>query len=470
MIDKVNQMRSFLNPFVSQKRGLGRSVLITLLFGAAAATVQAGIPIQHWTQANGVEVFLVESPAIPMVDVLIEFDGGSRRDPKGQAGLAAATANLVGIGVKASAAGPALDENQLGEAWADLGAGFGASASGDRLSYSLRTLTDPAQLKPALALAARILTEPSLPAPLWQREQERWQAALKESETQPGTVAAKAFGRAVYGDHPYGQKATAASLGAIQISDMQAYLKRTLNPCHATATVVGALSRAQAEAAVNQLTRGLSPGVNAQAGKDCASNALPAISGVAPLQAAQTLRIPFDSAQAHVIMGQPGIKRSDPDYFPLLVGNYILGGGGFVSRLTQAVREERGLSYSVSSGFSPGLHEGAFSIGLQTRPDQADQALKVAREVLDTFLQEGPTEAELQAAKENLIGGFPLRIDSNRKLLDNVANMARHRLPLNYLDTWTQQIQHLTVADVRAAMVRHLQPNRMVTVLVGAQP
>ena len=191
---------------------------------------------------------------------------------------------------------------------------------------------------------------------------------------------------------------------------------------------------------------------------------------VAPLKAAQTLRIPFDSAQAHVLLGQPGIRRSDPDYFPLLVGNYILGGGGFVSRLTQAVREDRGLSYSVYSGFAPGLHEGAFTLGLQTRPDQADQALGVAREVLRQYLAEGPTEAELQAAKDNLVGGFPLRIDNNRKLLENVANMARHHLPLDYLDTWTEHIQRVTVAEVRAAMARHLQPERMVTVLVGAQP
>ncbi|HEX5697729.1 MAG TPA: insulinase family protein, partial [Rhodoferax sp.] len=151
----------------------------------------------------------------------------------------------------------------------------------------------------------------------------------------------------------------------------------------------------------------------------------------------------------------------------LLVGNYILGGGGFVSRLTNEVREKRGLSYSVQSYFSPGLHAGAFTIGLQTRPDQADQALQVSREVLTRFVADGPTEAELQAAKDNLIGGFALRLDSNRKLLDNVANIAWNQLPLDYLDRWTQHVQSITVADIKAAFQRKLQPERMVTVVLG---
>jgi zinc protease len=189
-----------------------------------------------------------------------------------------------------------------------------------------------------------------------------------------------------------------------------------------------------------------------------------------PLSAAAEQRIPFKSAQAHVFIGQPGYKRSDPDFFTLTVGNYILGGGGFVSRLTDEVREKRGLSYSVYSYFSPGLHAGAFTLGLQTRPDQADQAIKVSREVVARFIKDGPTAAELKAAKDNLIGGFALRIDSNRKLIDNVANIAWNGLPLNYLDTWTSQVARVTLADIKAAFARKLQADRMVTVVVGASP
>ena len=192
---------------------------------------------------------------------------------------------------------------------------------------------------------------------------------------------------------------------------------RLILPCRARVSIVGALNRQQADALVSRLLGRL------PAGDAAACAPLPAVGEVAPLQAPAERRIPFDSAQAHVLIGQPGYKRDDPDYFALLVGNYTLGGGGFVSRLTQEVREKRGLSYSVYSYFSPGLHAGAFTIGLQTRPDQAAQALKVSRDVLAAYVAEGPTPEELKAAKDNLIGGFALRLDSNRKLLDNVANI-----------------------------------------------
>jgi zinc protease len=162
------------------------------------------------------------------------------------------------------------------------------------------------------------------------------------------------------------------------------------------------------------------------------------------------------------------VTRADPDYFALTVGNYVLGGGGFVSRLTTEVREKRGLTYSVYSYFAPGIHAGAFTVGLQTRSDQAAAALQVARDVVARFVAEGPTETELRAAKDNLVGGFALRIDTNRKLLDNVANIAAHRLPLDYLDSWTQQVEQVTVAQVRAAFERKLQPATMATVVLGA--
>jgi zinc protease len=228
-------------------------------------------------------------------------------------------------------------------------------------------------------------------------------------------------------------------------------------------SIVGNVDRAQADALVTALLAQLPQGAGA-----CPP--LPAVAEVPPLTAARVEAIPFSSAQAHVLVGQPGYKRSDPDFFPLLVGNYVLGGSGLVSRLSTEVREKRGLSYSTYSYFSPGLHAGAFTLGLQTRPDQAAQAIQVARDVVARYVAEGPTPQELQAAKDNLIGGFPLRIDTNRKLLDNVASIAWNNLPLDYLDTWTSRVQQVTAQQVREAMARKLQPDRMVTVTVGAAP
>jgi zinc protease len=220
-------------------------------------------------------------------------------------------------------------------------------------------------------------------------------------------------------------------------------------------SIVGDVSRPEAEAIATRLT-----------------GALPA--GDAPVQTVnttlperQTIRVPNPSAQAHVAIGQPGIRRGDPDFFPLVVGNYILGGGGFVSRLTREVREKRGYAYSVYSYFAPQRDVGPFQIGLQTKGSQADDALRVVASTLDEFLAKGPTEAELQAAKDNLINGFALRLDSNRKMLEQVAVIGSYGLSLDYLDTYRDKVKAVTVQQIRDAFKRHVSPDHLVTVVVG---
>ncbi|CAN7539698.1 insulinase family protein [Acidovorax sp. LjRoot129] len=447
---------------ITIKNIAARALLISAGAVFYSNSAWALLPIQHWTEPSGAKVYLVESPVIPMVDVQIDFDAGSRRDPAGQAGLASAVAAMASKGVKAAGSEPALDENGLGEAWADLGASFEAGAENDALHYSLRSLTDPPLLDRAARLAARQIGEPSWPADVWPRDRARWVASLKEANTRPATVAGYAFASAVYGSHPYGVRTTEDTLTRINVADMQAFHTQHIGACRAKVSIVGAVSRAQAQTLVATLLSRL------PAASGCAP--LPPVGEINALTAPAEQNIPFASAQAHVLIGQPGFQRKDPDFVALLVGNHILGGGGFVSRLTNEVREKRGLSYSVYSYFASGLHAGAFTVGLQTRPDQAAQAVKVSRDVIARFVADGPTEDELRAAKDNLIGGFALRIDSNKKLLGNVANIAWNDLPLDYLDKWTEKVEALTVADVRAAMARKLQPERMVTVVVGAKP
>ena len=457
-----------LNPFAI------KNISIQAAFAGAAGLFcqysAAAIPIQHWTQPSGARIYLVESPAIPMLDVQIDFDAGSRRDPADKAGLAGVTASLLEKGVAARAASsggasePALDENALGEAWADLGASFDSSAGTDRMSFSLRTLTDPPLLEKAVLLAARQIGEPSFPDNIWQRMRQKIIAGLKESYTRPGSVAGRAYSKAVYGSHPYGYETTETTVGRISVADMRAFYAAGVVACRARISLVGAVTRAQADAIAQRLLSRLPQA-------SCAGLApAPAVPEVAALTQAEQKVIAFDSAQAQVLFGQPGYKRNDPAFFPMLVGNYILGGGGFTSRLTTEVREKRGLTYGAYSGFSPGLHAGAFTVSLQTRPDQAGQALDVARKVVRDFVEAGPTGQELQAAKDNLIGGFALLIDSNRKLLGNIANIAWNDLPLNYLDTWTQQVEKVTVADIRTAFAARLQPEKMVTVILGGTP
>lgn len=437
-----------------------RQTLAALGLALGLGAASAAIPIEHWVHPSGTRVYLVNSPSIPMVDVQMDFDGGSRREPADRAGLANATAGLLAGGVSAYEGQPARDENALAAAWVDLGAQFDASAGSDRFSVQLRSLTDPAILPRAVALAAQQLARPAWPEAVWRRDRERSVAALREALNRPSTVASQAFGRAVYGDHPYGRFATPETLAAIAVDDMRGFYRRHVTACRAQVVMVGAVDRAGAERIVDALVRAIAP-------NGCAE--LPPVADVKPLAASTEQRLPMAAAQAQVLMGQPGIKRDDPDFFPLLVGNHILGGSGFTSRLTQEVREKRGLTYGVYSYFSPGRHAGAFQIGLSTRPDQADEAVRVVRETLARYVSDGPSEAELQAAKDYLVNGFALRFDSNRKLLDNVVNIAWNGLPLDYLDTWTQRVRALSVDEVRRAMQRVVKPDRLATVIVGAK-
>jgi zinc protease len=220
---------------------------------------------------------------------------------------------------------------------------------------------------------------------------------------------------------------------------------------------MGDATRAQAEAIAQQLTSHL-PSSAAQA----------ALPNVTMKIAASEQRIPHPATQSHILIGAPGIARGDPDFFPLYVGNYTLGGGGFVSRLMEEVREKKGLAYSVYSYFMPLKQPGAFQIGLQTKKEQADEALQLARKTLADFIATGPTEKELLAAKQNIIGGFPLRIDSNRKILDYLSIIGFYDLPLTYLDDFTRNIDKVTTSQIREAFKRHIDPQAMATVIVGA--
>lgn len=425
-----------------------------------AGAAHAALPIEQWTHASGARVYLVSSPTLPMLDVSVDVDAGSRRDPATQSGLARATAGMLDKGVLASDGQPALDENALAEAWLDMGAQFGASASSDRMAFALRTLTEPHLLERAVALAARQLAHPAFPAPVWARDRERSLAALREAETRPATHAARSFAAAVYQGHPYGAQTTAQTLGAIGAGDMAAFYRQHVLACGARISMVGAIDRATADRIADRLLAAIAP-------HGCRS--LPPVPEVAPLAAANDVRLPFEAAQAQVLLGQPGMRRNDPDFLTLLVGNHILGASGFTSRLMDEVREKRGLTYGVYSSFSPGRHAGAFTVSLTTRPDQAEAALALSRQIVARFVAEGPSETELLAAKDALIKGFALRLDSNRKLLDNVANIAWNDLPLDYLDTWTTQVAAVTADDIRRAFQRVLAPERMVSVIVGGK-
>jgi zinc protease len=280
-------------------------------------------------------------------------------------------------------------------------------------------------------------------------------AAIQEADTRPDSIAGRRFAAAIYPDHPYGVTAVAASVGGLSRDDLVAFHHDHYSAGRAVISIIGDISRAEAERIAQFLSADLPAGV-----------VEPPVAAVT-LPEAATIRIAHPATQSHILIGMPAVRRGDPDYFPLLVGNYTLGGGGFVSRLVNEVREKRGYAYSVYSYFEPRKLAGPFQIGLQTKRDQAADAIKVVGDVLDGFMHGGPTEAELAAAKKNLIDGFGLRIDSNAKLLGYLSTIGFYGLPLTYLDEFPGKVAAVTAKQVRDAFARHVSTGHLVTVVVA---
>jgi len=428
-------------------------VVILLL----ALPAHAALQIQSWTLANGARVLFVETRAVPIIDINVEFDAGARRDPAGKSGLASLTNALLSSGVRAGAE-PAISEAQISDIIADTGAQRGEEASSDTAGMNLRTLSAPAERAPAIALLGRLIAEPAFPEEFFRRDQARSIAALKEALTKPEVLADRALRRMMYGAHPYALEASPESLAALSRDDLQRFHAAHYVANRAIVSMIGDMTRAEADAIAQEVTRRLQPGAP-----------LPPLPPVVPLKAREET-IAHPASQSHILLGAPGVARGDADYFPLMVGNYVLGGGGFASRLMREVRERRGLAYSVDSHFVPLAQPGPFEISLQTSREQTTPALTLVRATLASFLRDGPTPQELTGAKKHLIGGFSLRIDNNRKILANIAAIGFYNLPLDYLDIWTAKVSAVTLADIRAAFGRKVALDRLATVVVGGAP
>ena len=422
--------------------------VVALFWSVAAIAVPE---IQHWQTENGAEVYFVPAPQLPMVDARIVFAAGAARDGD-KPGVASLTNRMLSMG----AAG--MDADTIARKLERVGAATGQGSERDMAWVSLRSLVEPSKLDPAIDVLAQMMAKPDFPKADFDREQSRTLVALEQQQESPAEVAEKAFFKAVYGDHPYGHPplGTKESIEALTRADLQAFHQRFYVARNAVVAIVGDLDRAAATKLAERLVAGLPAGEHA-----------PPLPKVPALEKGQTQRIPHPSTQTHVRVGQPGIERGDPDYFPLYVGNYALGGGGLVSRLNEEVREKRGLSYSVYSYFYPMARKGPFLMAMQTRNDQTDQGLKVMRDTLRGYLKQGITADELKAAKQNITGGFPLRIDSNSDMVEYLAMIGFYKLPLDYLQRFDQRVEAVTSEQINDAFHRHLDPDDMVTVIVG---
>ncbi|MDH5325451.1 MAG: insulinase family protein [Gammaproteobacteria bacterium] len=429
---------------------LKNGLFVCMLTGLVAP-VFATPNIQHWTSESGAQVYFVASPELPIVDLQVVFDAGSARE-SGKSATALMTNGMLSEG-----AGK-LSAQQISERFDSLGAQFGNSSHRDMSVFSLRSLSEAQTLQPALELFNTILTQPSFPKKAFNREKNRLLLSIDQRKQSPGDIADEAFFKALYADHPYATlpEGDAKSAAGLTIKDLIQFYQQYYVAKNAVIAIVGNLDRDGAEQTVATVLKGLASGAKASP-----------LADVAMLKKGEELFLQHPSSQTHIIMGSPGMKRGDQDYFSLYVGNHILGGNGLVSRLSNEIREKRGLSYSTYSYFSPMRKEGPFVMGLQTRNDSAEAALKVLKDELKKFISQGPSAEELQASKNNITGGFPLNLSSNKKILGYIAMIGFYELPLDYLDKFNAAVNAVTVESIKDAFARRIKPDNMVTVLVG---
>ena len=426
--------------------------IIVLVVSLFVFNANAAVKINHWQTSSGSDVYFVENHDLPIIDVAVSFPAGSARDTQATSGVAGVTRYMMTLGADG------MGEEVITNKFADIGAILSGELDNDRAAFKLRTLTS--ESAKALETFKQILHKPDFPQAVLEREKTRIIAGLKESATQPESISSKAFMRALYPNHPYGldDSGEIDTITAMKREDLIAFYNIFYSAKSATIALIGDMTKAQAKAIADDIAAGLPQG-----------SAVTKIAEVMLPTAGNTQNINHPASQAHILLGSTGIKRGDADYFPLYVGNYILGGGGFVSRLTEEVREKRGLVYSVYSYFMPMAEPGPFQIGLQTKKEQAGDAMKVVNATVAKFIQNGVTEKELKAAKDNLTGGFPMRIDSNGKILDYLSVIGFYKLPLTYLDDFNKEISKVTTKQVKDAFQRRVKPENFVVVTVGAQ-
>lgn len=411
------------------------------------------INIESWTTAQGATVLFVESREVPMLDVRLVFNAGSARDGA-QHGLAMLTNAMLNEGTDT------YSVDDIARGFESLGARFGNGSYRDMAIVSLRTLSDEARRSEALDLFYHLLAKSNFPTANVARIREQMLRSLEHDQQSPRALVSQAFYRSLYGDHPYagdtgGESDTVAALSR---EDAVQFYRRYYVASNAVMTLVGDISRQQAEAIANELDQHLPAGQPA--------SALPSPT---PLPTGKQVLVDFPSQQSHILMGNLGVERGDPRWYALAIGNEILGGGGFTSRLNQIIRQDNGLAYSVYSNFSPMAVNGPFIMGLQTRNDQADKARQLMQQTLAEFIAEGPTDAEVEDAKQRILNRFPLAVANNAKIIDNLGVIGFYHLPLDYLDQYPARISAITKADIQSAFRSLLNADQLLTVILQPQ-
>lgn len=420
---------------------------------ALTNVARAAVEIQEVRSESGITAWLVEDYTVPLVSIRFVFEGaGAVQNPEGREGLAQLMSGLFDEG-----AGE-LDSDAFQLALDDVGAEMSFSAGTDHFAGNMRTLAETRE--DAFALLATAIQEPRFDQEPVDRIRSQLISRIVASERDPQTLASIAFAEALYGDHPYARReqGTAETLNAATTDDLREFHRKTFARDNLRVAIVGAISPEEAKEELDRLFAALPENAD-----------LVPVPFVEP-RLDQTVRQVYDLPQSSVRLTYPGIERKDPEFFAAFIMNHILGGGTFTSRLFREVRERRGLAYGVSSGLSNSRYSNALMIGTATASSRVDETIAVLREEVERMAEEGPTEEELEAAKQYLIGAYAINnLDSSRSIANTLVQLQLEELGIDYIERRNGLIEEVTREQVADA-ARRLLTTEPAMLIVGPEP
>ncbi len=415
--------------------------------------------ISQWYTSNGMKVLFQQASSLPIIDFRLIFDAGAARDGgfKSEqgvvlAGLAKLTNGLIYEGADG------LDANQIAEQFASLGVEYGNGSYRDMAIASIRTLSYEQQRNDALKLWIKILATATFPEEALQRESARMLVNLDYEDQTPAKKASRFFYESLYANHPYGTPpgGSRESLKLIRQKDLVNYYRQYYVAQNVVLAIVGDLSESQARDYAEKISAALPAGEKAADLPDARQNSTPIV-----------VRENHPSTQATVLIGQPVLKRGDKDLYALYIGNHILGGSGFSSRLMKEVRVKRGLTYSIGSYLVPMHAQGPYQFSFTTKKSSTEQAIQLVEQQMKLFIEQGPGEEELSNAKLNITGSFPLRQTSNKDIVENLAVIGFYELPLDYLDSYNAHIEAVTLEQIKSVFKQRVHPDKMAMIVIG---
>lgn len=411
------------------------------------------IPIQEWTTPHGMKVLLVSTKELPMIDLRLIFTAGSAYDGA-LSGLSELTSQLLLEGTAQ------FDAHTIASRIDNTGAQLATAVNRDMMSIAFRSMSEETAFEEAFSTLLSVLAEPTFPEEAFVREQKRLLSALEEQKQLPSVIAANHFFATLYDNHPYAQPVlgTTETVAQITRDDVVAFAQRYYNTQNAVLAIVGDIDLTAVHGLIDRIETALPTDI---------PPAEPLPEPV--LSEKSVLNVPFHSTQTHIFYGTLGIDWKDPDFFPLYVGNQMLGASSLVSILFEEVREVRGLAYSINSQLNPLLQKGPFVVVAQTRNEASEEAVAVIQEVVQEFITNGPTPEQLTAIQSKITGGFALRLDSNAALVDELGMMGFYNLPSDYLASYRAHILDVNAEQIRTAFQNRINLDKSVLITVGGR-